>query len=103
MINRESIVKMKDGVRIINTARGTLVIEVDLADALNRGMVAEAAVDVVSKEPIAADNPLLTAKNCIITPHNAWAPKEARIRLMKVAVQNLEAFLKGQPIHVVNA
>ncbi len=102
IINKDSIAKMKDGVMIINTSRGPLVVEQDLADALNSGKVGYAAVDVVSKEPIAADNPLLKAKNCIITPHHAWAPKESRIRLMNIALENLAAFLKGEPVNVVN-
>ncbi len=93
---------MKDGVMIINTARGPLLVEKDLKDALNTGKVAGAAVDVVSSEPIAKDNELLNAKNCIITPHIAWAPKEARIRLMDIAVQNLEEYLQGKPVNVVN-
>ncbi len=103
MINKESIAKMKDGVMIINTSRGGLINETDLKDALNSGKVARAAVDVVSIEPIKADNPLLTAKNCIITPHIAWAPKESRSRLMHMAADNLEAFLKGSPINVINS
>lgn len=102
MINKDSIAKMKDGVMIINTARGPLVVEQDLADALNSGKVAYAAVDVVSKEPILPTNPLLTAKNCIITPHIAWAPKESRARLLNTAVENLAAFLNGSPTNVVN-
>jgi len=102
MINKETISKMKDGVMIINTSRGLLVIEQDLCDALNSGKVAGAAVDVVSSEPIAANNPLLEAKNCIITPHIAWAPKESRSRLMNIAVENLAAFISGSPVNVVN-
>lgn len=102
MINKGSISKMRDGVMIINTARGGLVVDEDLADALNRGKVAGAALDVVSQEPIHADNPLLKAKNCIITPHIAWAPVEARQRLMDIAVDNLRKFLEGNPINVVN-
>ncbi len=93
---------MKDGVMIINTSRGPLVDEQDLCDALNSGKVAGAAVDVVSAEPIAAGNPLLKAKNCIITPHIAWAPKESRTRLMKIAVENLAAFAAGKPVNIVN-
>ena len=92
---------MKDGVRIINTARGPLVNGADLAEALDSGKVAGAAVDVATKEPMSADNPLLTAKNCIITPHIAWAPRESRARLMKIAEENLQAFLAGNPINVV--
>lgn len=80
---------MKDGVLIINNSRGALVIEEDLKDALNSGKVAGAALDVVSTEPIRMDNPLLSAKNCIITPHIAWAPKESRQRLMDIAVRSV--------------
>ncbi|QQO08130.1 D-2-hydroxyacid dehydrogenase [Breznakiella homolactica] len=102
IISRESIAKMKDGVILINTSRGPLIAEQDLADALDSGKVYAAAVDVVSKEPISADNPLLTAKNCFITPHIAWAPKESRQRLMDIAVENVKAFLGGSPVNVVN-
>lgn len=102
MINEQSIAKMKDGVIIINTGRGQLVVEQELADALNCGKVYAAAVDVVSAEPIRSENPLLKAKNCIITPHFSWAPKEARIRLMNVTVSNLTGFLNGKPENVVN-
>lgn len=102
IINRDTIAKMKDGVIILNNSRGPLIVEQDLADALNRGKVAAAAVDVVSTEPIRGDNPLLTAKNCLITPHISWAPKESRERLMNIAVDNLRAFLDGNPVNVVN-
>lgn len=102
IINKDSIAKMKDGVMIINTSRGPLVVEQDLCDALDSGKVAGAAVDVVSAEPISADNPLLKARNCIITPHIAWAPKESRSRLMDIAVENLAAFVNGKPVNVVN-
>jgi glycerate dehydrogenase len=100
-INKESIAKMKDGVLLVNNARGGLINEADLADALHAGKVGGAAVDVVSKEPITEDNPLLAAKNCIITPHISWASKEARERLMQIAADNLEEFLKGNPINTV--
>lgn len=102
IINAENIAKMKDGVIIINDSRGPLIVEQDLYDALESGKVAYAAMDVVSTEPIREDNILLKEKNCIITPHIAWAPKESRARLMDVAVKDLEAFLAGDPINVVN-
>ena len=102
IINAENIKKMKDGVIILNDSRGPLIVEQDLYDALESGKVA-AAVDVVSTEPIREDNVLLKAKNMMITPHIAWAPKESRARLMDVAVKDLEAFLAGSPINVVNA
>ena len=102
IINKNTIAKMKDSVMIINTSRGPLIVEEDLAQALDNGKVAGAAVDVVSTEPIKTDNPLLKAKNCIITPHIAWAPKESRERLMNIAVDNLASFLKGEPVNVVN-
>jgi len=102
IINKETIAQMKDGVIIINNSRGPLIVEQDLADALNSGKVYAAAVDVVSTEPIKGDNPLLTAKNCIITPHISWAPKESRARIMTYAAENLQAFLDGAPVNVVN-
>ena len=102
IINKDTIAKMKDGVIIINNSRGQLVVEQDLADALNSGKVYAAGLDVVSTEPIKGDNPLLTAKNCIITPHISWAPKESRQRIMDAAVKNLKAFIAGSPINVVN-
>ena len=103
IINKQTIAKMKDGVIIINNSRGQLVVEQDLADALNSGKVHAAGLDVVSSEPIKEDNPLLNAKNCIITPHISWAPKESRQRIMDCAGNNLEAFLSGKPINVVNS
>jgi len=102
IINKNTIAKMKDGVIIINTSRGPLIVEEDLAEALNSGKVYAAGLDVVSEEPIKADNPLLKAKNIFLTPHIAWAPKESRQRLMDIAVENLKAYLNGKPINVVN-
>lgn len=102
IINKNTIAKMKDGVLIINDSRGGLIVEEDLRDALNSGKVGGAACDVVSTEPIQMDNKLLEAKNMIITPHIAWAPKESRQRLMDIAIDNLDAFLAGSPVNVVN-
>ena len=102
IINRETIAKMKDGVILLNNSRGTLIVEQDLADALNSGKVYAAGLDVVSTEPIRGDNPLLQAKNCIITPHISWAPKESRQRIMDCAVSNLQAYQNGAPVNVVN-
>lgn len=102
MINKESIAKMKKGVIIINTSRGPLIVEEDLAEALHQGKVYAAACDVVSTEPIRPENPLLGCYNSILTPHIAWAPKESRSRLMDIAAQNLKAFIDGAPVNVVN-
>lgn len=102
MINKASIARMKDGVLLINNARGQLIVEQDVADALNSGKIAGCALDVVSTEPIRDDNPLLQAKNCIITPHISWAPKESRQRIMDCTAENVRAFLENKPIHVVN-
>lgn len=102
IINKDTIAKMKDGVILINNSRGPLVVEQDLADALNSGKVAAAGLDVVSTEPIHSDNPLLKAKNCIITPHISWAAKESRQRIMDCTVENVKAYLAGQPQNVVN-
>lgn len=102
MINRDSIAKMKDGVIILNNSRGPLIVEEDLAEALNSGKVYAAGLDVVSEEPIRGDNPLLSAPNCIITPHISWAPIESRRRLMDIAVENVRSFLEGRPQNVVN-
>ena len=102
IINKDNIAKMKDNVMILNSSRGSLIVEEDLMEALNSGKAGGAAVDVVSVEPMKADNPLLKAKNCIITPHIAWAPKETRQRLMAIAVNNLKSYIEGQPENVVN-
>ncbi|MEG1849085.1 MAG: NAD(P)-dependent oxidoreductase, partial [Oscillospiraceae bacterium] len=102
IVNKNTIAKMKDGVIILNNSRGPLVVEQDLADALNSGKVYAAGLDVVSTEPIKGNNPLLGAKNCIITPHISWAPRESRQRLMDIAVDNLTQFVAGNPVNVVN-
>lgn len=102
IINKSTIAKMKDGVIILNNSRGQLIEEKDLAEALNSGKVMAAGLDVVSTEPIKNDNPLLYAKNCLITPHISWAPKESRKRLMDIAVSNLQEFLNGTPKNIVN-
>lgn len=102
IINKENIAKMKDGVIIINNSRGQMIVEQDLADALNSGKVAAAGLDVVSTEPIRSDNPLLKAKNCIITPHMSWGSKGSRQRIMDCTVENVKGFLNGTPVNVVN-
>ncbi|MGN0205311.1 MAG: D-2-hydroxyacid dehydrogenase [Coprococcus sp.] len=102
IINRDNIAKMKDGVIIINNSRGGLVVEQDLADALNSGKVYAAGLDVVSTEPIRGDNPLLKARNCLITPHISWAAKAARQRIMDITAENIRAFIEGKPVNVVN-
>lgn len=102
MINRESIGKMKDGVILLNTSRGGLLEENDVAVALERGKIRFAAVDVVNEEPMNRHNPLLSAPNCIITPHMAWAPIESRQRLLDCVVENIRMWCNGQPQNVVN-
>jgi len=102
IINKDNIAKMKDGVILINNSRGPLVVEQDLFDALESGKVACAALDVVSSEPIKADNVLLKAKNCIITPHISWATKEARERIMQTTADNVKSYMDGAPVNVVN-
>lgn len=102
MIDRAAIVQMKDGAILINTARGGLLNEQDVADALASGKLRAAGLDVVTEEPIRSDNPLLHAPNCILTPHIAWAPVESRLRLLDVLEQNLQAFTDGHPINVVS-
>jgi len=101
LISKKQIAAMKPTAFLINTSRGPLVVDKDLADALNAGRLAGAGLDVLSVEPPPADNPLLSAKNCIITPHIAWATKEARSRLMDQGVQNLKAFLEGKELNVI--
>ena len=103
IINKQNLQKMKQGVILINNSRGPLIVEQDLYEALETGKVACAALDVVSTEPIRADNILLKAKNCILTPHISWATKEARQRIMQQTAENIRAFLAGTPQNVVNA
>ena len=102
LINKESLKKMKNSAFLLNTSRGPIIVEDDLAEALNNDWIAGAGLDVLSVEPPSKDNPLLYAKNCIITPHIAWATKEARTRLMDIAVNNLLAFINRKPVNVVN-
>lgn len=101
LVNARTLGLMKPTALLVNTGRGPLVVEEDLAAALRDGKLAGAAVDVLSKEPPPADNPLLSAPNCVVTPHNAWAAVEARQRLMQGAADNLRAFLEGKPVNVV--
>lgn len=102
IINRETISMMKDGAILVNTSRGAAIVEQDLADALQNGKLRAAAVDVVNTEPIPAASPMLTAPNCIITPHMAWAPKESRQRIMDCTKRSIEAYLAANPINTVN-
>ena len=102
IINRANIAKMKDGAILINNSRGQLIDEQDVAQALKSGKLAAAGLDVVYTEPIREDNPLLSAPNCIITPHMSWGAKEARQRIMDITVDNVKAYLDGAPINVVN-
>lgn len=102
LVNAERLAWMKPSALLLNTSRGLLVDEAALADALNSGRLAGAGLDVLSVEPPPADNPLLRARNCLITPHNAWGTRAARSRLMRVAVENARAFLNGKPQNVVN-
>lgn len=101
LINKTTLSKMKKNAILINTSRGGLINEVDLADALNQGVIAGAGIDVATVEPITPDNPLLTAKNCIITPHIAWANKESRARLIELVLKNVKAYTLGKPINNV--
>lgn len=102
LINAPRLAMMKPSALLINTARGALVNDADLADALNQGKLGGAGLDVLSVEPPQPGNPLLQAKNCLVTPHIAWATRAARARLIHTAVENLKAFLAGQPVNVVN-
>ena len=102
LINKENLALMKKTAFLLNTSRGPIVVDEDLADALNGDLIAGAGIDVLSTEPPPAGNPLFTAKNCIITPHISWATKEARARLMDIAVANLKAFLADKPVNIVN-
>lgn len=102
LINKESLQTMKSSAFLLNTSRGPIIVDEDLADALNNNVIAGAGIDVLSVEPPSHDNPLFTAKNCIITPHIAWATKEARSRLLDTTVDNLSAFINGNPVNVVN-
>jgi glycerate dehydrogenase len=102
LMNKDMIGLMKPTAFLLNTSRGPLVVDQDLADALNSGQIAGAGIDVLSTEPPSADNPLFSAKNCLITPHIAWATKEARTRLMAITVDNLSQFISGSPVNVVN-
>lgn len=102
LINAENLHKMKLSAFLINTSRGPIVNDADLADALNNNVIAGAGIDVLSKEPPPADNPIFKAKNCIVTPHIAWAAQEARARLMGIAIDNLKSFIAGKPANVVN-
>lgn len=102
MINKGTIAKMKDGAILLNTARGPLLNEQDVADALCSGKLRGAAMDVVSQEPMTRDNPLLAAPNCIITPHMAWTPIEARQRIIDCTISSIHGFLRGTPANTVN-
>lgn len=102
LINAATIAKMKDGAILLNTARGQVIDETAVADALNSGKLRGAAMDVVSEEPISPTNPLLSAPNCIITPHMAWAPMETRQRILDVTVENINGYLSGNPVNIVN-
>jgi glycerate dehydrogenase len=102
LINAQTLAQMKPTALLVNTARGGVINEADLAAALNEGRLAGAGLDVLSVEPPPASNPLLQAKNCLITPHVAWASRPARARLLHVAAENLRCFLDGQPRNVVN-
>ena len=102
MVNAQFLSKMKDGAFLLNTARGGLLNEADVAEALKAGKLRGFAADVVSQEPIREDNPLLSAPNCVLTPHMAWAPMEARLRILDCTVASIQGFLSGNPVNTVN-
>jgi len=102
MVNRDRLEKMKKSAILINTGRGYIVDEQALADALNNGQIAGAGLDVLSEEPPKPDNPLIKAKNCVITPHIGWATRASRDRLIEIAIQNVKSFIEGNPVNVVN-
>jgi glycerate dehydrogenase len=102
LVNAERLKLMKPTAIVINTSRGPVVNAHDLAEALNNGQIMAAGIDVLETEPPKADNPLLKAKNCYITPHIAWASQEARVRLMDIMVGNVKAFIEGNPVNIVN-
>ncbi len=102
LINKESLRTMKTSAFLINTARGPIIVDQDLADALNQGIIAGAGIDVLSTEPPAPNNPLISAKNCLVTPHIAWASFEARSRLMAIMEENIRSFINGQAVNIVN-
>jgi glycerate dehydrogenase len=102
LVNTERLAWMKPSAFLLNTSRGPLIDEPALADVLNKGQIAGAGLDVLSVEPPPADNPLLQAKNCVVTPHIAWATRAARGRLLKIALANVRAFLEGKPQNVIN-
>ena len=103
LVNRDTLALMQNTAYIINTGRGPLIVEADLAEALNTHQIAGAALDVLSKEPPTKDNPLLSAENCLISPHIGWASREARIRLLDITLENIAAFLQGKPLNQVHA
>lgn len=102
VINAASLARMKEGAILLNTARGALCVSQDVADALESGRLRAYAADVAAREPILRSDPLLDARNCILTPHIAWAPRETRQRLLRLAAENLRAFLNGMPVNRVN-
>jgi glycerate dehydrogenase len=102
LINKDNLLKMKPSAFLVNTSRGPIVVDADLAEALNEGIIAGAGIDVLSVEPPSKDNPLFSAKNCIITPHIAWATKEARERLLEIAVENIRNYLVNKSMNIVN-